>query len=109
MALSPLRKLSSKIHLRHWQSYIMKFLPPYITTESHSRIQTGASSTSNSSSTGTVSSSAVRITAAEDPPLTSQYRGDVHHPSGSSVTRKSSSSDTRLLLGNDIEADAEDK
>ncbi|XP_064086292.1 zinc finger protein-like 1 isoform X1 [Macrobrachium nipponense] len=82
---------------------------PVSHTESHSRIQTGASSTSNSSSTGTVSSSAVRITAAEDPPLTSQYRGDVHHPSGSSVTRKSSSSDTRLLLGNDIEADAEDK
>ncbi|XP_068243491.1 zinc finger protein-like 1 [Palaemon carinicauda] len=76
--------------------------------ESHSRIQTQGVTVS-SSGTGTVSSS-VRITAAEDlSPTTSQFRGDVHHPSGSSVARKTSSSDTRLLLGNDLEEDSEDK
>ncbi|XP_045585473.1 zinc finger protein-like 1 homolog [Procambarus clarkii] len=63
---------------------------------------------SSKSCGGTVSDSGstnVRVTAIEDPPITpSQFR-ETHHPTGSGVTRKGSSSETRLTVNDKADVD----
>ncbi|KAK7024358.1 Zinc finger protein-like 1 [Halocaridina rubra] len=63
----------------------------------------------NTTTNETMSSSGVRVTAVADPPLsTSQFRGDVHHPSSGVSRKASSSSEVRLLLNEEKEKDADE-
>lgn len=64
----------------------------------------GSSSNSGSSVNGNGKTGA-RVTAIEDPPITpTQYR-DAHHTTSSSVARKGSSSEMRLLVNDDVDVD----
>ncbi|KAG7161934.1 zinc finger protein-like 1 homolog [Homarus americanus] len=77
------------------------------TADTHTRVNTHDNNSSITNSEGSVGgngSSSVRVTAVEDPPITSQYR-DGHHSSNSSVARKGSSSETRLNLNGDVDVD----
>lgn len=86
--------------------------------ESHLRVNThGASVGGGGGGAGSGSSSGMRVTAMEDPPITpSQFRDHHHHPhhtattstpstAGTSVARKGSSSDTKVLLSDDLDVD----
>ncbi|KAG0712194.1 Zinc finger protein-like 1 [Chionoecetes opilio] len=92
-------------------------LPHTYSQESHLRVNTHGASGVGDGSTGSGGASGVRVTAMEDPPITpSQFR-DHHHPhhtsaaistpstAGTSVARKGSSSDTKLLLNDGVDAD----
>ncbi|XP_071521492.1 zinc finger protein-like 1 homolog [Panulirus ornatus] len=74
-------------------------------TDSHSRVHTYGSSSNNGGTVGGNGKTGVRVTAIEDPPITpSQFR-DAHHSTKSSVARKGSSSEMRLLVNDDVDVD----
>lgn len=71
--------------------------------DTHTRVHThGSNSNSSISSSGITN---VRVTAIEDPPVTPPQFRETHDPSGSSVARKGSSSDTRLIVNDNVDVD----
>lgn len=54
---------------------------------------------------GSGSNSGVRVTASEDPAITPPQYRDSHQAASSSIARKSSSPETRLIVSDDGDAD----